>query len=166
MVLPWCLTMRHDVPVSDDYERLARAIVAAREAKGMSQDDLIRESGLGRSTIQRLERGEGRAKPGRQTRQVLERVLSWGEGSVLLILAGGDPTPGPDVERYTREPMSDVNELIRDIVWDAAAVFAPDTPMSEVQKVIDRARKIAHSRGFAAGQPGQTREETERNDAG
>lgn len=105
--------MRHDGLVSYDFERLAEAIIAAREAKTWTQDDLVRESALGRSTIQRLESGKQTAYPSRATIQALERTLGWAPGSVRSILGGGEPTYLGD-EASTDDPADTWLASLRD----------------------------------------------------
>lgn len=78
--------------MTPDLDRLARAIKAACKARGWLQEDLIRESTIGRSTIQRLWKGAAGVMPTPGTKRQLEETLGWGRGSVDAILAGGDPT--------------------------------------------------------------------------
>jgi transcriptional regulator with XRE-family HTH domain len=97
--------MGHDVTVKPDYARLAAAIVAARKARGWLQNEFIQTSGLGKSTVQRLERGEsGSPYPTRTTITILERVLGWSPGSVEIVLEGGDPTRLPGHASPGMEP--------------------------------------------------------------
>lgn len=77
-----------------DYARLASAIVAARRARGWNQKQFVTESGLGNSTVQRLERGSADSPyPTRRTIETLEQALGWAPDSVAEVLRGGEPTP-------------------------------------------------------------------------
>jgi hypothetical protein len=97
--------VRHDVSVNPDYERLKACLIAAREARGWFQKGLIDASGLGSSTVQRLEASPPVGPvPSRTTRLALERTLGWGPGSIEAILAGGDPTPLPEAGTPDDEP--------------------------------------------------------------
>lgn len=76
-----------------DLARLAITIRDECDRRGWLQEDLIRESGIGRSTIQRLWAETNTVLPGRRTRRDLERTFGWSERSVDAILAGGYATP-------------------------------------------------------------------------
>lgn len=78
--------------MTPDFGHLAEAIRLACAGRGWSQEDLIRESGVGRSTVQRLWAGRAGVMPNRTTRAQLERALGWAAGSVDDVLAGGEPT--------------------------------------------------------------------------
>jgi hypothetical protein len=76
-----------------DFARLAQAIRAASASRNWLQEDLIRESGVGRSTVQRLWKGASQVMPTLTIKSQLERTLGWTPGSIDTILDGGDPTP-------------------------------------------------------------------------
>lgn len=90
--------------MEQDWTRLGHAIHAARTAQGISQSALARRAGLRSvNTVQALEKGYPRARmpPGAQS---VARALGWADGSVEVILAGGDPIPGPMlIHQYTDE---------------------------------------------------------------
>lgn len=71
-----------------DWERLGRALRAARLSEGVSQEDMATELGVGRSTIQKIERGHAFGKPTLAIRAYARRV-GWTEESVDRVLAGG-----------------------------------------------------------------------------
>lgn len=73
-----------------DWERLGEALQAARRAADLSQEDMATELGVGRSTIQKIERGHEFEKPTLAIRAYARRV-GWTEGSVDQVLAGGGP---------------------------------------------------------------------------
>src|SRR5437016_1035067 len=79
--------------MASDFERLARVIKATSAARGWLQEDLIRESAIGRSTIQRLWKGKAGVMPSPAIKRQLQDTFSWTAGSVDAILAGGDPIP-------------------------------------------------------------------------
>lgn len=118
--------------VEHDFERLAAAIVEARKAKGWGQDDLIRESGLGRSTVQRLERGRQQAVPTKATIRSLERALGWLSGSIEAVLAGGVPAAGSYDGRFLRVDVGDAGAFVHDLVRKITIEIDPDTPQSRV----------------------------------
>lgn len=75
-----------------DWDRLGAALQAARQAMTpeLTQDELAAELGVGRSTIQNIERGQVFKKPSPTIRAFARRV-GWTEDSVDRVLAGGEP---------------------------------------------------------------------------
>ena len=51
-------TMMEEIAVSDINQRIAQRVAALRAASGLSLDALATHSGVSRSTISRIERGE------------------------------------------------------------------------------------------------------------
>lgn len=76
-----------------DWARLGTALAAARDQAGLTQADVARRLGVGKSTIQSIERGVTRAKPTPSIR-VYAQLVGWTEGSVEQVLAGGEPVTG------------------------------------------------------------------------
>ncbi|MFF5445416.1 helix-turn-helix domain-containing protein [Streptomyces sp. NPDC012888] len=77
--------------MSRDWERLGKAIEAARDALGMSQVALAEAAGISESTVQNYEAGQARKRLP-VTLPALERALGWEAGSGVAILEGGDPS--------------------------------------------------------------------------
>jgi transcriptional regulator with XRE-family HTH domain len=149
-----------------DWERLAGAIQARRQVLNLSQQQLANAAGVARTTVKNL---EGARTPTRLPSSVaaIERELGWKAGSARAVLAGGEPTltPNePDLEgTYLREPVSegDLVGLIHNVVFDAVIATAPDTPLSEVRKIEERALEMARRAGFG---PPRKRAETHTED--
>ncbi|MGW3847130.1 helix-turn-helix domain-containing protein [Streptomyces fagopyri] len=78
--------------MDQDYARLGEQLKAAREQKRprISQSYVAAELGVGRSTIYKMESGEG-AKVTPTTLLAYARLLGWTEDSLDRVLAGGDP---------------------------------------------------------------------------
>ena len=79
-----------------DWPRLAAAIKAAREARGMTQVELADAAGVVETTVQNLEdenRTYARTPP---SLKHIERALGWAPGSVTAVLEGGEPTSMPE----------------------------------------------------------------------
>lgn len=74
------------------WARLATAIRAAREARGLSQEALAEHAGVAEGSVQNLEAGKPRNRMP-QTLAKIEPHLGWAAGSGRLILDGGDPIP-------------------------------------------------------------------------
>jgi len=156
--------------MGDDWKRLGMLVAERRKALGMSSQVALAEaSGIGRSTIQKIEWGT--ASPERKTRRMLEMALHWEEGSISAVLAGGDPTStaeGTDAETeraWHREPTApgDLSQLIRNVVFEAAIGLAPDASAAQIRAVEERARKLAREAGYTVARERQdthTEEET------
>jgi transcriptional regulator with XRE-family HTH domain len=79
-----------------DWAKLAGAIRAAREARGLTQIDLAEKAGVSEGTIQNLESNEPRRRIPPSLAKV-EPHLGWAAGSGLAVLEGGEPTLVPVV---------------------------------------------------------------------
>jgi len=79
--------------MDEDFARLGGQLKAAREQKRprASQAYAAAELGVGRSTIYKMEAGQG-AQVTPTTLQAYARWLGWTDDSVSQVLAGGDPT--------------------------------------------------------------------------
>lgn len=126
--------MRHDVGMPN-YPRLADAIQARARELGLTQEQLVTRSGMGRTTIQRLWKGTADNEPAKRTKNDLEQVLGWVTGSVDAVLADGDPT----VRRETSDESSG-NPL--EAVAAAIATAGADLPLAvklaiETGKLLD-----------------------------
>lgn len=84
------------------WARLATAIRAAREARGLSQEALAVLAGVAEGSVQNLEAGKPRNRMP-QTLAKIEPHLGWAAGSGRLILDGGDPIPAPDAPAGDRD---------------------------------------------------------------
>jgi transcriptional regulator with XRE-family HTH domain len=75
-----------------DWGRLGKALKAARTSEHvkLKQDELAEALGVGRSTIQMIERGEEYSKPTPSIR-AYAKLVGWTEESVDQVLAGGEP---------------------------------------------------------------------------
>lgn len=74
------------------WAKLAAAIRAAREARGLSQVALADLAGISEGSVQNLESGSSRTRIPPSIAKV-EPHLGWAEGSGRAILDGGNPTP-------------------------------------------------------------------------
>lgn len=76
-----------------DWKRLGDALAAAREGitPRVSQEEAARTLGLGRSTIQKMERGHPYQKI-QPSHRVYARWLGWTDDSIEAVLSGGEPT--------------------------------------------------------------------------
>lgn len=100
------------------WAKLATAIRAAREARGLSQVALAELAGISEGSVQNLESGSSRTRIPPSISKV-EPHLGWAEGSGRAILDGGDPTPAtppadPKDSRRGGLPLRVVDELESD----------------------------------------------------
>jgi transcriptional regulator with XRE-family HTH domain len=74
------------------WGRLAAAVRAAREARGLRQIDLATLAGISQGSVQNLE--DPSRRPGRMPQSItkVEPHLGWAAGSGMAILKGGEPT--------------------------------------------------------------------------
>lgn len=118
--------------------RLADAIREASAERNWLQEDLIQQSGLGRSTIQRLWSGRSEVKPTRRTRLELERTFQWEAGTVEALWAGGErPQPPQSTEAPIADQIRDLRALAAELLTRAEALQA------RADGDTDRARKTA-----------------------
>ncbi|NED11987.1 helix-turn-helix transcriptional regulator [Streptomyces sp. SID9124] len=73
--------MRHASAMSEDSERLARALIRFREADSISERELAHRTGLSRATIRLHESGDGRLPLPFAARR-FEEVLGLPPGSI------------------------------------------------------------------------------------
>jgi transcriptional regulator with XRE-family HTH domain len=81
---------------NDSRERLAKAVVEAREAKGWSDRDLARFAHLSRATVMGVERARETSPAARIS---VGFALGWAAGSTAAVLDGRDPVVDDDGER-------------------------------------------------------------------
>lgn len=80
----------HHVRMTPQWKRLGAELRKARKAAGISQVDLAQAVGIGRSTVQAVERGKEYTKPA-AVHRVIARAVGWTDESIELVLAGGEP---------------------------------------------------------------------------
>jgi transcriptional regulator with XRE-family HTH domain len=103
--------MRHDVDMTMDWVRLGAAVKASRKAMGITQPQLGAAAGVSRATVQNIEAGQDYARV-TPTLRAIERALDWQEGSIEVVLAGGDPV-APGAVPFPEPPPEPVRSLSR-----------------------------------------------------
>jgi transcriptional regulator with XRE-family HTH domain len=81
------------------WARLATAIRAARETRGLSQVALAELAGISEGSVQNLESGSSRSRIPPSLSKV-EPHLGWAEGSGRTVLDGGDPSPAAPADGH------------------------------------------------------------------
>lgn len=74
-----------------DFDRLARMMVTAREARKWRQEDLATAAGISLSSVQNVEGARPFTRVPPSLRK-LEKALGWAPGSAMDVLRGGEPT--------------------------------------------------------------------------
>lgn len=138
-------------PMTEDrtqlqWPKLAAAVRAAREARGLRQVDLANLSGVSLGTIQNLE--DPARRPGRipQSLAKVEPHLGWPTGTAMAIVreeelpagSGADPAPAPAKnEIRSKLPLRIVDELESDDpLLDSAVIALPGTDGARMTVVV------------------------------
>jgi transcriptional regulator with XRE-family HTH domain len=130
------------------WAKLAAAIRAAREARGLSQGALAELAGVSEGSVQNLESGKPRSRMP-QTLAKIEPHLGWAAGSGLSVLRGGEPTLTPVVHEASAHltaakgklrgklPLRIVDELESDDpLLDSAVIQLPGTEGARMTVVV------------------------------
>jgi transcriptional regulator with XRE-family HTH domain len=156
--------------MSEEWDRLARAIRARRTGLGLSRQRLAELAGVSVGAVKNLEKvGHSYERTPTTLAPVVE-AIGWTRDSAANVRAGGAPTLAPGAAapavaaevtervapRYEVEDVpdaiDDVGMIVRNTVIEVIGVLAPDTPLSEVQEIEARALKAVLQRG---GRPRQ-----------
>lgn len=148
------------------HERLLTLVAEARKSIGLDkQADLIKASGLSRSTVRRFERGESIDE---SSLRKLSRAVRWTPDSAQDVLDGGEPTPAAEKPqsdpaganeaepRYrSRETVSDAGRLIgvvEDAIYQLYVTGAPDAPFEEYDKTRRRVLDALRDAGIGVAE--------------
>jgi transcriptional regulator with XRE-family HTH domain len=132
-------------------ERLVRLVAEARDECGLrQQEDLVRATGLSRSTVHRFEQGEPVSET---TVRKISVAVNWTPESGQAVLAGGNPTLADEsalASRYRRQPVEPglSTQIVEDMVYKALIAAAPDTPLSKIDKARRAAFEVLQSNGI------------------
>lgn len=136
-----------------DWARLGKALKAARQAMGITQEELAAELGVSRSVVQGIERGKSHSKPS-LTMRAYARRAGWTADSIEEVLVGGEPSSAPQSEAVAAEPPSGLPLRIVDELSDDGALL--DTVVVPLD---GDARMVV----VVKGKPGASPEEIRRN---
>lgn len=120
------------------WPRLAVAVRAAREARGLRQTDLAELAGVSEGSVQNLEDITRRPSRMPQSLAKIEPHLGWAAGSGRAILEGREPTPLP-AEKTLRGklPLRVVAELESDDpLIDSQVIQLPGTGGARMTVVV------------------------------
>lgn len=142
------------------WERLGPALKAARADAGITQEEMAAEIGVSRATIQKLERGEGLKKP-TSTLRMFARRVGWSDGSVDIVLAGGDPIPGEPAAGRSEGPAKGISQESTGLPLRVVDELEDDGPLldSIVIPLGEDGRMVV----VVKGKPGASADEIKRN---
>lgn len=126
--------------MSEPHERLDEAMEERRLKLRMSWAQLARAAEISPQALRAIRRGEYR--PSRLTAQAMDRALGWEEGSVEMILLGGEPVvevfasdSGTATDEETKRNPFDT-AIDKDLARAFASVLAPQQLV--VQRSVDQ----------------------------
>jgi transcriptional regulator with XRE-family HTH domain len=117
------------------WAKLATAIRAAREARGLTQVALAELAGISESSVQNLEDTDltrGRIPP---TLTKVEPHLGWAVGSGRAILDGGEPTPADTPPLAPAAPQAGKNRLREKLPLRVVDELESDDPLIDSQVI-------------------------------
>jgi len=132
-------------------ERLVQLVAEAREERGLgTQDDLVKATGLSRSTVHRFEHAE---PVGETSVRKISVAVGWTPESGQAVLAGGMPTYADEstlTARYRRQPVEPglSTQIVEDMVYKALIAAAPDTPLIKIDEARRAAFEVLRSNGI------------------
>lgn len=147
------MNVRHHVAMDHDWARLGKALKAARQAMGITQEELAADLGVSRSVVQGIERGKAHSKPS-MTMRAYARRAGWTAESIEDVLAGREPRPASQPEPVAGEAPSGLPLRIVDELSDDGALL--DTVVVPLD---GDARMVV----VVKGKPGASPEEIRRN---
>lgn len=107
--------VHHVAMTNRDWGRLGAAVRSAREALGLSQEQLAAVAGVSRSTVQGLERGRVPKSEAPSSLPHIERALGWPAGTALEVAEGAE---APDVNAPKNVSLARPPAMARDGMLD------------------------------------------------
>ncbi|WP_078999103.1 helix-turn-helix domain-containing protein [Streptomyces sp. WM4235] len=135
-----------------DWARLGKALKAARQAIGLTQEQLAAELGVSRSVVQGIERGKPHSKPSLTMRAYARRV-GWATDSIDEVLAGREPRLAAQPEAAAEPPAGLPLRIVDELADDGALLDTVVVPLG------GDARMVV----VVKGRPGASPEEIRRN---
>lgn len=116
------------------WGKLASAVRAAREARGLSQEALADLAGVSEGSVQNLESGQSRTRMP-PTIAKIEPHLGWAEGSARAILDGGEPTSATGAQRSSSMSRAAKNRLREKLPLRVVDELESDDPLIDSQVI-------------------------------
>lgn len=140
------MTVMTEDRTAPQWARLAAAIRAAREAKGLTQEALAELAGVAEGSVQNLEDPKRRPSRTPQSLAKVEPHIGWAPGSGRAVVYGGEPTPlgtatpspaGSKDRLRDRLPLRVVDELeSEDALIDSQVIQLPGTDGARMTVVV------------------------------
>ena len=137
------------------HERLLKLVSETRKHLGLDkQADLIKASGLSRSTVRRFEQGESIDE---SSLRKISRALGWAPDSAQDVLNGGEPTlaepsqDGLEARYQNRESVTDAGRsvsTVEDALYNFFMAGAPDTTLADFDRVRRRVFEVLQEEGI------------------
>ncbi|MFP8944767.1 helix-turn-helix domain-containing protein [Streptomyces fenghuangensis] len=132
--------------MTHDWARLGKALQAARKARGIDQVRIGELIGVGRSAVQKIERGD--MKKVTPTLRAFAAEVGWAPGSIDAVLAGREPElaaqpvlepdSGPTVNASDLDSAHLPLRIVRDLTGPGALVDATVLPLEDDDEEIGR----------------------------
>ncbi|WP_045562340.1 helix-turn-helix domain-containing protein [Streptomyces sp. FxanaA7] len=117
------------------WAKLATAVRAAREARGLTQVALAELAGVSEGSVQNLEDVERRPSRMPQSLAKVEPHIGWAEGSGHAILHGGQPTPAPVTHEASAELRAGKDRLRDKLPLRVVDELESDDPLIDSQVI-------------------------------
>ena len=140
------------------WPKLAEAIRAAREARGLSQVDLAERAGISEGSVQNLESGKARTRIPPSLAKI-EAPLGWAPGSGRAILDGGEPDLMPAHEASAGRDRGSAGKLRRKLPLRIVDELESDDPLLDSQVIQLPGVNGARMTVVVHGQPDATPEQ-------
>lgn len=144
------------------WAKLATAIRAAREARGLTQVALAELAGVSEGSVQNLEDVDRRPSRMPQSLTKVEPHIGWAAGSGRAILEGGQPTPAPVTHEATAELRAAKDRLRDKLPLRVVDELESDDPLIDSQVIqlpgTDGARMTVVVHGRPDATPAQIQE--------
>jgi DNA-binding XRE family transcriptional regulator len=141
------------------WGKLAAAIRAAREARGLTQAALAERAGVSENTVQNLEDVNRRPSRMPQSLAKVEPHLGWAAGSAGAILHGGEPTPASAAHDSSASLRAGADKLRRKLPLRIVDDLESDDPLLEATVIDLPGTKGARMTVVVHGQPDATPEQ-------
>lgn len=138
-----------DASSGDAGRSLPERLKARRKELRLGQAEAARRANVGRMAWYEWE--AGRRQPRDYNHSGIDEAMEWEPGGIEVIMAGGDPTPIPDIPipltPLQREALTELDALIADRVPYDEAV---DRVVEQARAALERSRRT-DQRGRDAG---------------
>src|SRR5438067_11467695 len=119
--------------MSQEWDRLARALHERRTALGLSRQRVADAAGVSLGSVKNLEQQGNEYKRVPHTLALIAKALGWSPESARAVMAGGEPTiingettPRIRDDEYELEVDPEVGTVVHNTVYEVIGVMEPD----------------------------------------